>query len=218
MKPQSPVLEGYPVAEFKLGHGSPGIEPHPVVRLDETTFLSRWRLTPEELEEVARTGEIFIFHGSIEKRFLPVRVQVGRPEFTLPVLRVELGHDEFVLCHGIEVSEAGGSEEDRQDLAAAEAAGLIAARAALPARAALIQADVGWMEAGGQVCATRDELEAALCQRLRMALDAKLVADGDRRKEKRVEVRGSEGYPYRVTVEMRTPRECSQATEVTAGV
>ena len=202
MKPQSPPLPGYPVEEFTLGHGSKDVPAHPVVRWDEHTFLSRHRLSDEELAEVTRTREVFVFHGGIEGRFLPVRLQVKRPQYRLRVLRVGLAGAGATVCHGLEVSEAGGSERDRVDYAAAEAAGLLASRASLPAHVALLQADSEWMLKGGQTCATRGELEAALTLRLKKALDLP---------GKRVEAHGADGSVLKVTVEEMTPEACVEA-------
>lgn len=203
MKTLSPPLPGHPVAEFELGHGIPGFEPVPVVRLDEHTFVSRHRLAPEDLAELNRTGELYVLHGSDGRKLLPVRLQVTPPEFTMPVLVVGLPGGGRAVCHGLEVVEAGGKESDRQDCAAAEAAELVVAGAALPARVALLKADIAWMDAGGETCATRAQLENALVLRLKKAL-----AEGG---GKRVESRCGEGSVFTVQVEERSPREFAEA-------
>lgn len=200
----SPVLHGYPVTEFTLGH-MPGFEPMPVVRWDEAgTFLSRLVLDEEARRRVAETGEIYVFHGAFEGRFLPIRATPERPEYTLRVLAVSLAGAGTVVCHGLEVSEAGGTERDREDYVAAEAAALLlAARIRLPAHAALLAAHSEWMLKGGQTCATAGELEEALALRLKKALD--LI-------EKRVEVRGADGSVYKADVVEMTPRECAEVS------
>lgn len=167
MKPASPVLEGYPVTEFTLGHGL-GVPAHPVVRwTEEGVCLSRWTLSEEELAEVVRTREIFVLHASHERHFIPVQLQVERPEYALRCLRVS-GSEVF---HGMEVVRAGGSEADRVDFAAAEASAYLASIAGLPCQVELLRPDAPARLEGGETCATRPTLEEALAKRLKKALD-----------------------------------------------
>lgn len=200
MKAESPALPNYPVSEFTLGDGFPGFDPLPVVALDEETFVSRWRASPEEREEFARTGELYLLHPKRGPRFVPVRVQVEAPEFTLRVLALE-GQGWRETCHGLEVTEAGGTEPDRVDYVAAEATELLVSRARVPCRVELLAADMPkWME-GGEEFRTVEKLEAGLAKRLRKALD-----DG----EKRVEVRGADGVGFRAEVVEMTPRQIAE--------
>lgn len=200
----SPVLPGYPVPESTLGQ-VPGFDPMTVVRWDEEgTYLSRLVLDEEARRRVAETGELYVFHGAYWGRFLPIRVEAERPDFTLPalrVLRLTMPGATPALCHGLEVTEAGGSERDREDYVVVEACELLLARAALPARAALLRSDLPWMDAGGETCPSREQFSEALLKRLRMALD---LGGG-----KRVEVRDAGGAAFTVTVEERLPGECA---------
>ena len=76
-----------------------------------------------------------------------------------------------VNCDGAEVTEGGGSDEERLDYARVEAADLLAtdveSAGQLPARVALLPDKYPWFEGGGQPCASRVELIDAL--RTRMA-------------------------------------------------
>lgn len=204
MKAESPVLVGYPVEEFTLGHGVEGVPAHPVVRWDDHTFVSRHTLTDSELEEIIRTREIYVFHGSVERRLLPVRLQVTAPEFTLRVLKVDLpSGSEF--CHGLEVVDAGGTEADRADYVATEGAGLLAATVRLPARVALLNLNTPPALEGGEQVEGRTQLEEALAKRLKKALDLG---------RRRVEVVASSGDAFYADVIEMTPRQIAEGALV----
>jgi hypothetical protein len=198
MKAEKPPLDNYHLEGFDVGFGFPGFEPIPVVSLDEETLVSRWRPTPEELEMLTRTGELYVLHAK-GVRVLPIRLQVERPEWTLPVLQLDLGEAGRSLCHGLEVREAEGSEADRLDYAVAEVVAEMSARAALPCRVALLKPGAVWKELGGEECLTRAQLEAGLTLRLKKALDVP---------ESHVEARDAAGGSYRIDVVEMTPREC----------
>lgn len=190
----SPVLEGYGVQECSLGHveGS-GFDPLPVVRWDEGgVFLSRHVLDEEARRVVAETGEIYVYHLTVNKRFIPVRLSAERPE--VPVTRLacySFAGDglEPRVFDGFEVRDAGGSEEERLDYARSEAAEEGAAAAQLPARIALLAPGVDWMEGGGEPCASAAALEAAITKRL-----ARLKG------QHRVEVRDARGLVFVFTL------------------
>lgn len=206
-KAESPVLVGYSVAEFKVGFDFPGFDPLPVVPLDEHVMVSRHALSDEEVEEIVRTREVFVAHPRDAKRVLPIEVLAMRPEYTLRVLHLQLGPGRRALCHGLEVADAGGSEAERGDYAATEAAQLLAQASPLPARVALLPAGKPWME-GGQDCKTRDELEEAILRRLKKVLDSG---------EQRVEVRAAAAGPdihLRALVAEMTPRAIREAEAV----
>jgi hypothetical protein len=167
VKFKSPVLEGYPVREHKLG-SVPGAEwdEMSVVRWSEDSFLSRLVLDEDERRRVAERGELFIFHYSIGDRFLPLRAQVERPVFTLPVFSVE-GVDETPrLFDGFDVRAAGGTEAERLEYAGSEAAEFAAAAVRLPARVALLREGLPWLEGGGEECKAYEKLVSALASRL----------------------------------------------------
>lgn len=202
----TPVLSGYHVTEFNAGYGFEGFEPIPVVALDEARLVSRHELTDEEVEEIVRTREVFVVHPHDTKRFLPVYVLGARPEFTLDVLVVAgLPGVGRTVCHGVEVTDAGGTEPERQDYAAAEAASLVAAAARLPCKVAIFSADKEWGDLGGEDCPRREQLEAALSKRLMTAL-----AQGG----KQVEARDAAGRVFKVTLAAMTPRQCREGEEV----
>jgi hypothetical protein len=202
---QSPVLDGYPVQEFKVGYGFKGFDEIPVVALDEERLVSRHALSPEEVEEIVRTRELFIVHPHDARRVLPVRVLAARPEYTLPVVRVSLPGGAHLHFHGLEVSDAGGTEPERQDFAAAEAASLIATRARLPAKAALFPIGKQWGGIGGEEFGTSDLLEEGLVKRLKSALA---------RGAMQLEASDAAGKTFRAVVVAMTPAECREAEAV----
>jgi len=202
-KAETPVLAGYPVQEHNLGHGFPGFDTVPVVRLGEHTFVSRHRLSDSEVEEVVRTRQLYVLTPADGPGPLrPVRVVAAVPEFTLPVLRAQMPGGESRIFHGLEVVEAGGAEWDRQDFAAAEAAQCVAALAALPCKVAIFGADKEWGDIGGEECAGREQLEAALQRRY-----AKALSEGGRR----VEARDASGAVFKAAAVEMTPRACREA-------
>jgi hypothetical protein len=195
---KSPVLPGSPVAEFNLGHGFKGFEPIPVVALDEETFVSRHGLSDEEVDVIVRTRELYVMVPAGGPGPLrPVRVVAEAPEYTLRVLALDLQGARRELCHGLEVTQAGGSEADRVDYVVAEAAALLASRVTLPCRVEILNTDTPKMMEGGQECPTAEVLERALTTRLKKALDY-----GDRR----VEVRAGDRTLCAEVAEM-TPRQ-----------
>lgn len=205
-KPATPVLAGYHVKEFMAGYGFEGFEPIPVVALDEPRLVSRHELTDEEVEEIVRTREVFVVHPHDTKRFLPVYVLGARPEYTVDVLVVVgLPVTRMAVCHGLDVTDAGGTEAERQDYAVAEAASLVARAARLPCRVALFNADKEWGDIGGEECAGRAQLEEALTRRLMTAL-----TQGSRQ----VEARDSAGGVFKVTLAAMTPRQCREGQGV----
>jgi hypothetical protein len=199
---ESPVLAGYHVEDFKVGFDYDGFEPIPVVALDERRLVSRHVLSDAEVEEVVRTRQVYLVHPHDARRVLPVVVTATRPEHELKVLAVGLPGGESVTCHGLDVSDAGGTEPDRQDYAAAEAAALVAGRALPPCRVALFDAGREWGDLGGEVCATRGLVEDALVRRFKSAL-----AKGGRQ----VEARDAAGAVFKVEVVGRTPAACREA-------
>jgi hypothetical protein len=166
------VLQHYPVTEHKLGHVPTGFEPMNVVRwTEEGEFLSRWQFTTEELERINETGEIFVFHHADgSSRILPIRMQVERPTFTLPVIHVEhwaeaadsAGH----IFDGMEVLRAGGTEDERYGFAVDEAADLIHMHLGVPVRLNILRDDFDWMEGGGTLVERVEQLQAAILDRL----------------------------------------------------
>jgi hypothetical protein len=200
MKFATPILPNYPVQEFTLGHNVPGFEPMTVVRWDSDSFLSRLVLSEEERKRVAETGEIYLFHGSVGGRFLPLRAQVEPPEFRVTVFRAHAGDEERVF-HGFEVRDAGGTDAEREAYAAEEAAQYGAARMTLPARAALLRRDMPWLEGGGESHETPEGLERALATRIAATA----------RTGQRLEVHGREGDVLVFTAAGMTEREALEA-------
>ena len=74
------------------------------------------------------------------------------------------------VCAGLEVLDAGGSDDERMDFARAEAADIIASdldtAEQLPARVQLLPDRLSYLDGGGSLCGTRGTLVEALKTRL----------------------------------------------------
>jgi hypothetical protein len=84
-EPVSPVFpqELFPHREFVLGAGDTNAMPLPIYH-DGTQFISRWKLTAQELEVIQRTGEVLIsIQGGIHP---PLSVMANDLEFRDGVL------------------------------------------------------------------------------------------------------------------------------------
>lgn len=96
MKPVSPVLPGHEAQETKFV--GPGHNDLPVIMDREGGATSRWLLTPEEVEQVARQGYIYVHQIGAQDGVQPIHIGVDPPitfdveEHRDPVLESDVIH------------------------------------------------------------------------------------------------------------------------------
>lgn len=80
MKPVSPVIPTSDLKEIKVAEHQPEYGTLPVVDCGDGVILSRWKLTDEEKQVVAETGDIYIFMHTFGQPVMPILLQVEMPE------------------------------------------------------------------------------------------------------------------------------------------
>jgi hypothetical protein len=82
MKPVSPVVPGKDLHEIVLAEDQPEYENMPVVFTEPGVNLSRWELTTEERDFVAKNGYIYLSIWTFGQPQQPVLIEAKEPEFS----------------------------------------------------------------------------------------------------------------------------------------
>ena len=81
MKAVSPVVPGHDLKELVLAEHQDQYENLPIVECGEGAVLSRWELSEEEKEFVAKNGYIYLWTWTFGRPFQPVLIEAKEPEF-----------------------------------------------------------------------------------------------------------------------------------------
>jgi hypothetical protein len=82
MIPVSPVIPGYEKFEVNVGEGQPQYYPIPTVveGSDERRFISRWKFTDHEREQIAAGGELIFQQLTFGLPFQPISMYIEGPQ------------------------------------------------------------------------------------------------------------------------------------------
>lgn len=79
MKPISPVIPNESHKEIIVAEHQDEYQNLPSIRLDDGSILSRWKLTDEERQTVAETGDIYLVMQTFGKPVTPVMLLAEKP-------------------------------------------------------------------------------------------------------------------------------------------
>jgi hypothetical protein len=80
MKPVSPVIPGFEDLEVNIAKDQPEYLPLPSIVTMDGEVISRWELTQEEADEVARTRSVWTRQATFCKPVQPMLLSVEPPD------------------------------------------------------------------------------------------------------------------------------------------
>lgn len=95
MKPESPVLLDCDLPEIKIAENQKEYQTIPAVDFGSGVLLSRWKLSPDEIEVISKTGNLYLFMWSFGKPVMPIALQVETPGGDIHV-PVDVFDDPFI--------------------------------------------------------------------------------------------------------------------------
>lgn len=85
MKPVSPVIPNLDNPETVIAEHQDQYQNLPALVLNEG-IISRWKLSPEEIEMVVKTGDIYLFVWTFGNPLQPVLLQTETPQLENPIV------------------------------------------------------------------------------------------------------------------------------------